>query len=111
MVIALDGHKLGHIAGAAAAFVVLALSLYLRQTDALTTFTRVGWTFVVAYGSMFFLVRVILKTTLTQLALERRIALQERRERHREQRKGERADEPDEAMDTGMETESDLGEE
>ena len=106
MVIALDGHKLGHIAGAAAGFAVLALSLYFRHADAFTIFTRVGWTFVVAYGSTFFLVRVILRTTLAQLAMERRVALQEKREWHREQRRGERSEEPLAEMDTDAETDS-----
>ena len=87
MVIALDGHKLGHIAGAVVAFTVLTLLFVLGNADALTTFTRVGWSFVVSYGATFFLVRVILRTTLAQLALDKRMALQEKRERHREQRR------------------------
>ncbi len=107
MVIALDGHKLGHITGAMAGFVVMSLSLYFRNADAFTTFTRVGWTFVVAYGSMFFLVRVILRTTLAQLALEKRVALQEKRERHREQRRGERGD--DARAETDVDTEPESG--
>ena len=87
MVIALNGHKLGHIAGAIVAFTVLTLLVALGNADALTTFRRVGWSFVVSYGATFFLVRVILRTTLAQLALDKRMALQEKRERHREQRK------------------------
>ncbi len=86
MVIALDGHKLGHITGAIVAFIVLTLLLALGNADAITTFKRVGWSFVVSYGATFFLIRVILRTTLTQLALEKRTALQEKRDRHREQR-------------------------
>ena len=86
MVIALDGHKLGHIVGALVAFTVLSISLFLRNADGLTTFTRVGWSFVVAYGATYFLVRVILRTTLTLLALEKQTALMEKRARHREQR-------------------------
>lgn len=87
MVIALDGHRLGHIAGAVVGFTVLTLLLVLENADALTTFKRAGWSFVVSYGATFFLVRVILRTTLVQLALERRVALQEKREWHREQRR------------------------
>lgn len=87
MVIALDGHKLGHIAGAIVGFTVLALLLVLENADALTTFKRAGWSFVVSYGATFFLIRVILRTTLTQLALEKRVALQEKRDWHKEQRK------------------------
>lgn len=86
MVIALDGHKLGHIAGALVAFAVLTISLFLRNADALATFTRVGWSFVVAYGATYFLVRVILRTTLALLASEKRTALMEKRARHKEQR-------------------------
>ncbi len=100
MVIALDGHKLGHIAGAVVGFTVLTLLLLLENTDALTTFKRAGWSFVVSYGATFFLVRVILRTTLTQLALEKRVALQEKREWHREQRRQGDATEPtDEAVE------------
>lgn len=86
MVIALDGHKLGHIVGALVAFTVLSLSLFLHNADGLATFTRVGWSFVVAYGATYFLVRVILLTTLTLLALEKRTALMEKRAKHKEQR-------------------------
>ena len=94
MVIALNGHRLGHIAGAIVAFTVLALLLMLQNADAMTTFKRVGWSFVVSYGATFFLVRVILRTTLAQLALEKRVALKEKRERHREQRKRGEVPEP-----------------
>ena len=86
MVIALDGHKLGHIVGAIVAFAVLSISLFLRNADGLTTFARVGWSFVVAYGATYFLVRVILRTTLALLALEKQTALMEKRARHKEQR-------------------------
>ncbi len=87
MVIALDGHRLGHIAGAIVGFAVMTLLLALENADALTTFKRAGWSFVVSYGATFFLIRVILRTTLTQLAHEKRAALQEKREWHKEQRR------------------------
>ena len=86
MVIALDGGKLGHIAGAIVALTVMLLAMYLSQADALTTFTRAGWGFVVGYGATFFLVRVILRITLRQLLEDRRHALEEKRARHREAR-------------------------
>ncbi len=108
MVIGLNGHRLGHIAGALVAFTVLTLLLVLGNADALTTFTRVGWSFVVSYGATFFLVRTILRTTLAQLALDKRVALQEKRERHREQRR--RGEEPA-ASDEAVETEAALEEE
>ena len=111
MVIALDGHKLGHIAGAVVAFTVLTLLLVLGNADALTTFRRVGWSFVVSYGATFYLVRVILKTTLTQLALDKRTALQEKRERHREQRKrGETLASSDETPEAETAVEEEPGE-
>lgn len=108
MVIALDGHKLGHIAGATAGFAVMALLMYFRHADAYTTFTRAGWTFVVAYGSTFFLVRVTLRTTLAQLALERRIALKEKREWHKEQRRSERSEEPVSEVDANTDMDVDV---
>ncbi len=98
MVIALDGHKLGHIAGALVAFTVLSISFLLHNADALATFTRVGWSFVIAYGATYFLVRVILRTTLALLALEKQTALREKRERHREQRTRGQAQETPEAI-------------
>ena len=92
MVIALDGGKLGHIAGAIVALTVMILSMYLSNTDALTTFKRAGWAFVVGYGATFFLVRVILRITLRQLLEDRRVELEEKRTRHREARTRERGD-------------------
>ena len=90
MVIALDGGKLGHIAGAVVALTVMVLSMYLSNADALTTFKRAGWAFVVGYGATFFLVRVILRITLSQLLEDRRAALEEKRARHREARARDR---------------------
>ncbi len=103
MVIALDGHKLGHIAGALVAFAVLTILLFLRNADALTTFTRAGWSFVVAYGATYFLVRVILRTTLALLALEKQTALKEKRAKHREQRtRGQAQETPGEIEEPEM---------
>ena len=63
-VVVLDGDKLGLIVGATFATLVMGLCFFLRQVDAHTAAIRVGWAFVLAYGATFFLVRVILRTTL-----------------------------------------------
>ena len=78
-VVALNGNRLGQIGGAVVACVVMAFSFYMREVDAFTAFTRVGWAFVIGYGATFFLVRVILVTTLRQMVEERRRTLEERR--------------------------------
>lgn len=85
-VIALDGDKLGHIAGAAVALVVMSLSFFYQEVDGVTAFVRTGWAFVFGYGATFFLVRVILKKTLALMIENKRVALEEKRARLREQR-------------------------
>lgn len=90
-VIALDGDKLGFIAGTAVALIVMLLSFYYQKVDALTTFTRTGWAFVIAYGATFFFTRKVLKETLTLMIENKRAALEEKRTRLREQRVEEQA--------------------
>ena len=92
-VVALNGNRLGQIAGALVACVVMAFSFYMRDVDAFTAFTRIGWAFVIGYGATFFLVRVILVTTLRQMVEERRRTLEERRPTRREQRSEAAAEE------------------
>lgn len=65
-VVALDGHRLGLVGGTALALAVMAACFYLRGVDAVTAATRTGWAFVAGYGAIFFLIRVILRTTLSE---------------------------------------------
>jgi len=76
-VIPLDGDKLGMIGGMIGAILVLIMSLYFHRGDIATTLIRVGWAFVICYGATFFLVRVILRTTLQELIEEKRKAKEE----------------------------------
>ena len=85
-VVALDGGKLGSIVGSAVSCIVMAFSFYVRDVDAFTAFTRSGWAFVIAYGATFFLVRVILRTTLRQMLEERKQALDDLRAKRRDSR-------------------------
>jgi len=72
-VVALDGHRLGLVNGMAIALVVMAFSFFYQHVEFLTTGIRVGWAFVAAYGATFFLIRVILRTTLFEfLAFEQK---------------------------------------
>jgi hypothetical protein len=66
-VIPLDGDKLGMIGGMIGAIIVLIMSLYFHRGDIVTTLIRVGWAFVICYGATFFLVRMILRTTLQEM--------------------------------------------
>lgn len=66
-VIPLDGDKLGLIGGLIGAIAVLLLSTFLNRGDLATTLIRVGWAFVICYGATFFLVRMILRTTLQEM--------------------------------------------
>jgi hypothetical protein len=65
--IPLDGDKLGMIGGMIGAIIVLFISLFAHKGEMLTTVIRVGWAFVICYGGTFFLVRMILRTTLLDL--------------------------------------------
>ncbi len=71
-VVALNGDKLGLVTGSVFATAVLALCFFYRQTDTSTAAIRAGWAFVVAYGAAFFLVRVVLRTTLYEFAQRER---------------------------------------
>lgn len=66
-VIALDGDKLGMIGGMVGAIIVLIISLYRHPGDLMTTVIRMGTAFVICYGGTFFLVRMILRTTLQEM--------------------------------------------
>lgn len=63
-VVALDGHRLGLVNGMAIAAIVMAFSFFYQRSEFLATGIRVGWAFVAAYAATFFLIRVILRTTL-----------------------------------------------
>ncbi|MCH7959072.1 MAG: hypothetical protein IID08_03005 [Candidatus Hydrogenedentes bacterium] len=63
-VVALDGHRLGLISGTAIALVVMGVSFFYQHAEFSATGIRTGWAFVAGYGATFFLVRVILRTTL-----------------------------------------------
>ena len=78
----LDGNRLGLVGGAVISALVLGLCFYVQETDGFTAFTRAGWSFVAAYGVIFLLVRLILRTTLFE-AIEQR-----------ERKKAEAADHP-----------------
>lgn len=65
-VVALDGDKLGHVVGTVVATAVMALCFFYQEVDGYTAAARVGWAFVLSYGATFFLVRVILRTTLSE---------------------------------------------
>lgn len=66
-VIPLDGDKLGMIGGTIGAIIVLFVSLSVHSGDLLTTIIRMGWAFVICYGGTFFLVRMVLRTTLQEM--------------------------------------------
>ena len=66
-VVALDGDKLGMVGGMFGAIIVLIISLYAHPGDMMTTVIRMGMAFVICYGATFFLVRMILRTTLQEM--------------------------------------------
>lgn len=79
-VVALDGDKLGMIGGMIGAIIVLIISLYAHPGEMMTTVIRMGTAFVVCYGATFFLVRMILRTTLQEM-----IELDKKRKRDRKE--------------------------
>lgn len=85
-VLALDGHRLGLVGGTVLALAVMAACFYVRGVDGLTAATRTGWAFVAGYGAVFFLVRVILRTTLAEF-----IQFSESKKRKARLGRGERA--------------------
>lgn len=85
-VVAFDGDKLGQVAGAAAALIVIALQAFYRESDLFTTLVRAAWTFVGAYAAMFFLARVILRASLREMIERKRQRRDEVRKRRQEAR-------------------------
>ena len=55
------------IGGMIGALIVLCISYFLHAGNLSTTFIRSGWAFVICYGATFFLVRMILRTTLAEM--------------------------------------------
>ena len=62
--VALNGDKLGLIAGSVVGLAVMAVCFYWQKVDGITVAVRVGWAFVIAYGVTFFFVRLLLRITL-----------------------------------------------
>ena len=94
--IPLDGDKLGMIGGTIGAIVVLIVTMASGQSDLISTLLRVGWTFVICYGATFFLVRVVLRTTLQEMMLRKqqeRIAKAEKKKKEKAAREAEAANE------------------
>lgn len=77
-VVALDGDKLGMIGGMLGATVVLMIGFFSQTGTITATLIRMGWVFVVCYGAIFFLVRVILRTTLKEMIEEERALRREK---------------------------------
>ena len=73
-VIPLDGDKLGMIGGMIGAIIVLIMSIFYHRGDITTTLLRVGWALVICYGATFFLVRMILRTTLQDMLEQNNMA-------------------------------------
>jgi hypothetical protein len=84
--LALDGDKLGFIAGSTVALGVALVQMFLRDADLLTTLVRSGWAFVAAYAAVFFLVRTILRTTLFEMLAEKESRRDARRQQLRDAR-------------------------
>ena len=61
-IIPLDGNRLGLVTGAVVSTVVLALGLFVHEAGLYAIVTRVGWSFVLAYGVTFLLVFAIIQT-------------------------------------------------
>ena len=73
-IIPLDGDKLGMIGGTVGGTIVLIISFFLHTGNIVTTIIRVGWAFVICYGATFFLVRMILRTTLIDMVDQEKMA-------------------------------------
>ena len=76
-IIPLDGDKLGMIGGMVGGTFVLIISILLYPDSIATTLIRVGWAFVICYGATFFLVRMILRTTLIDMVEQEKAAKEE----------------------------------
>jgi len=79
--IPLDCDKLGLVAGVFFATIVMALCFFYQGVTGLETAVRVAFTFAVAYVVTHVLVRVIRRTTLTEMAEARAKELEEKRAR------------------------------
>lgn len=84
--LALDGDKLGFVAGSAIALGVALVQMFLQNADLLTTLVRSGWAFVGTYAAVFFLARTILRTTLFEMLAEKESRREARRQQMREAR-------------------------
>jgi len=69
--VALDGDRLGPVVGFVAATVILVVCFFYREVDVPTALIRAGWAFVVGYAVTFVLVRVLLRTALTEFVSEK----------------------------------------
>jgi hypothetical protein len=85
-IVALNGDKLGLVAGSVVATVVMAQCFFVQHVDGPTAALRVGWAFVIAYGAAFFLVRVILRTTIFEFVIQAREKKAKKRSRDKEKR-------------------------
>ncbi len=93
MVLALDADKLGLIAAVLVATIVMGLC-FLQGVQGLEVAVRAGLTFIVTYGAVYFLVRVILRAALIEFAQmqrdrkrRKRAELDEQRAERREARR------------------------
>lgn len=81
--LALDADRLGLVVGLAAAVVVMVACFY-REVPWGATFIRAGWVFVVAYAAAFFLVRLVLRTTLAEMLHDKKHKRESRRAAERD---------------------------
>lgn len=79
-IIPLDGDKLGMIGGLLGATCVLVISFLFQSGGMITTLIRMGWVFVACYGATFFLVRMILRTTLVDMIEQEKRLKQEQKD-------------------------------
>lgn len=90
-IIALDGDKLGMIGGVLGATVVLVVGFLSQNSTLASTLIRMGWVFVACYGATFFLVRMILRTTLMEMIEEEKRIKEEKKKSNREAMEAEEA--------------------
>jgi predicted branched-subunit amino acid permease len=84
LAVALDPDRLGLLAAAVAALLVLIVSLFVRHADLPTALIRAGIVLVVSYVAIFILVLIVKRVTLTEVAIhkeeEQRKALERKKE-------------------------------
>ncbi|MFP6581068.1 MAG: hypothetical protein VCD00_00775 [Candidatus Hydrogenedentota bacterium] len=88
-VIPLDGDKLGMIVGLLGAIAVLLIGIFANRGDLPAILIRAGWTFVICYGATFFLVRMILRTTLQEMIEQEKLEREQERALKKDQAKAE----------------------